>query len=291
MKKIYITLISIAISTSMSAQLSNLDLETWTDNGSYDDPDGWFTANQGAGILGFAPPVEKITSSPSEGLAAAKMTTVDCASCPSVGAPDPLPGFIQQETAYTAMATSVTFDYKYNGVAGDWGAAVVQLTVWDPVNDSIIIVAQALDTIATNSTSWSSKTMQFAYVNSLTPDSIKINFAGSIGGISADTTLPAPQSGTELSIDALTISSPSAVSVDELSVDGDIYYANDMIHVILTETPNGTISIYDLTGKQVYNSYANNINTIIYTNMYDKGIYLVKIEDKGKTLVKKVVIQ
>lgn len=290
MRKIYLTLLSIAIGSSFSAQLNNLDLDAWTANSGYDDPDGWLTVNQVASLLGISYPVEKITASPSQGTAAAKMTTVACAACPGFGAPDPLPGFIRQETAYTALATSVTFDYQYNGVSGDWGAAVIELTQWDPAGDSAIVVAEAIDTIATNVSTWTSKTVQFVYSSSLTPDSIKINFIGSIGGLIQDPTFPAPQPGSVLNVDAVMIASPSS-DIEEYQLDGNIYAANNMIHVILDQTPNGSISIYDISGKQVYNSITTNINTTISTSQYNKGIYLVKVENGGKSLVKKVIIE
>ncbi len=290
MKKLYITLLTLALTGTFSAQTTNLDLESWTAAGGYDDPDGWLTVNQAATILGISYPVEKITASPSQGLAAAKMTTIDCSSCPGFGAPDPLPGFIRQETAYTALATSVTFDYQYNGVAGDWGAVIVELTQWDPVGDSAIVIAEALDTIATNTTTWTSKTAQFVYSNSLIPDSIKINFVGSIGGLIADPTFPAPQSGTELSVDAISIASPSSF-IEEHTLEGNVYTANEMIHIILTEPSNGFVTIYDLTGKQVYRGSISNINTTINTNSFNNGIYLVEVQVENKSLVKKITIQ
>jgi hypothetical protein len=290
MKKIYMTLLTIALGGSLFAQVTNLDLESWTSAGSYDDPDGWLTVNQAALFLGISTPVEKITISPSQGLSAAKMTTVNCAACPSFGAPDPLPGFIRQETAYTALATSVTFDYKFSGVAGDWGAVVVELTQWDPIGDSAIVIAEALDTIATNTTTWTSKTAQFVYSSSLIPDSIKINFIGSIGGLVPDPTFPTPQSGTELSIDAISIASPASF-IEEHKLDGNIYTANDMIHIILSESNNGFVTIYDLTGKQVYQGSISNINTTINTNNFNSGIYIVEVNVENKSLVKKVTVQ
>lgn len=290
MKKLYITLLALALTGSFSAQVSNLDLDAWTSGGGYDDPDGWLTVNQAAAILGISYPVEKITAAPSQGVAAAKMTTLDCASCPGFGAPDPLPGFIRQETAFTGLATSITFDYKYTGVAGDWGAVIVELTQWDPVGDSAIVIAEALDTIATNTTSWTSKTAQFVYSSSLIPDSIKINFVGSIGGLIADPTFPTPQSGTELSVDAISIASPFG-SVEEHTLDGNVYTSNDMIHIVLTEPSNGFVTIYDLTGKQVYKGSVNNINTTINTNAFNSGLYLVEVQIGNKSLVKKITIQ
>jgi hypothetical protein len=291
MKKIYLTILTIALGTSFNAQLNNLDLDAWTANSGYDDPDGWTTVNQVATLLGIPYPVEKISSNPSQGIAAAKMTTVDCASCPGFGAPDPLPGFIRQETAYNALATSVTFDYKYNGVSGDWGAVVVELTQWDPAGDSAIIIAQAIDTMGASMSTWTARTVQFVYTSSLTPDSIKINFVGSIGGLVQDPSFPAPQSGSELSVDAVMITAPVFASIEENQIEGNIYTANDMIHIVLNESSRSDVSIYDLTGKQVYNGFANNVNTTINTSSYDSGIYLVKVLNGNKTLVRKVVIQ
>ena len=276
----------------MSAQLSNLDLESWTDAGGYDNPDGWMTVNDYAALLGIAEPVEKLTTSVSQGLAAAKMTTLDCASCGTFGVPDPLPGLLNQDIAYYSNPVSVNFDYQYAGVSGDWGAVIVQLTEWDPVGDSAKIVAQAVDTISDMAT-WTNRSVDFIYsAGTFTPDSLKIYFVASISAIIADPSFPAAAGGSALSIDAVEIVDPATSGIaTNNNLEAKVYVSNNNINVMTSEVNNTDVNVVDITGKVIYSSALRNNSTQIPTNGMSSGIYFVTLNGNGKRFVQKVIIE
>ena len=282
----------IAVGTSMSAQLTNLNLESWTDAGGYDNPDGWMTVNDYAALLGIAEPVEKLTTSVSEGLAAAKITTLDCPSCGGFGVPDPLPGLLNQDIAYYSNPVSVNFDYQYAGVGGDWGAVVIQLTEWDPAGDSAKIVAQAVDTISDMAT-WTNRSVDFIYnPGTFSPDSLKIYFVSSISGIIADPSFPAAADGSALSIDAVEIVDPAAAGVASYDeIDAKVFVSYNNINVITKDLNNTNVSVLDVTGKVIYNSTINNNTTLISTNEMSSGIYFVTLNGNGKRFVQKIIIE
>ncbi|MCR5863232.1 T9SS type A sorting domain-containing protein [Flavobacterium sp. J372] len=69
--------------------------------------------------------------------------------------------------------------------------------------------------------------------------------------------------------------------------------AKEIINVQLPEDiQNGTISLFDYTGRQVYqqNVQNGNINSIS-TGTFASGVYLLKVSSGSKTHVEKVIIQ
>lgn len=68
--------------------------------------------------------------------------------------------------------------------------------------------------------------------------------------------------------------------------------ANEIVNVQLpAEIQQGTISMFDYTGRQVYQQKIQATDTQIATTAFATGVYLLKIESGAKTHVQKVVIQ
>lgn len=290
MKKIYLSLLTIFVSLGMTAQLNNLDLESWTSGGSYNDPDGWLTVNQYAFFVGVSPAVTKLSSNVSQGLYAAEMFTQPCPGCTSFGLPDTLPGALIQQTGYYSnTVTDFEFDYQYAPVNGDWGAAFVELTVWDAVGDSAIIIAEAADTIGAAVSSWTTRSIPFVFNStSLMPDSIKIYFVSSARDLAGDPTFPYAGSGSTLRIDNVKIIDPATASVEETNENGVNVFAYNNIITINTETTSSfPFEVVDLTGKVVLSGKTESLNTRINAGHLRSGVYLVSVGDQ----VKKVIIE
>jgi len=53
------------------------------------------------------------------------------------------------------------------------------------------------------------------------------------------------------------------------------------------------VSIFDINGKLTYSKYFNNPRSIINTNMFPKGVYLIKIsytiDGEDKSVLKKII--
>ncbi|MCB9188220.1 MAG: T9SS type A sorting domain-containing protein [Flavobacteriales bacterium] len=289
MKKIYLLLLGIMLSFGLSAQLNNMGLNDWTAGFGYDDPDGWTTVNQYAAFISVSPSVLKITSNVSEGTAAAEMFTQPCPNCSSFGAPDTLPGALIQQTGYYSnTVTDFVFDYQYEPVNGDWGAAFVELTVWDAVNDTAIVIAEAADTIGATVTTWTTRTIPFVFNSTtLMPDSIKIYFVSSARDLAQDPTFPPVQDGSTLRIDNVKIIDPASASVEEYESPIEVFVYQRIITINAASTSVMPYEIVDLTGKVVMSGKTSSSTTQINAEHLRSGVYLVSVGDQ----VKKVIME
>lgn len=292
MKKIYLSFLGILISVGSFAQLTNLGLESWTAGSGYDDPDGWTTINQYAGLVGINPNVVKLSTNVSEGQYAAEMFTQNCAACVGFGAPDPAPGLLVQQTGYyTNTATDFTFDYQYEGVNGDWGAVMVELTIWDFVGDSARVIARAVDTIGATMTTWNSRTVSFVYdFPAQTPDTINIYFVSSARDVAQDPSFPAPQAGSTLRVDNIAVIDPAA-GVDEIASDLNVFAYQNIITIQSSNLSKAPYQVVDITGKTVMTGSTDGKTTRINANTLQSGVYLISIGSGDHKLVKKVIIE
>ncbi len=289
MKALYLTLTFLLTVGLSFTQTSNWDFETWSSGVGYDSPNNWENINQYASILGVTPSVEKITSGAPQGSYAAKLTTNSCANCAAVIGPgtDTLAGLITQNSGYTVVPQTATFMYKYNGVAGDMGLFYIEVTSWDAVGDSAIVVAAGVDSLLTVN-SWSSKTVQF-YPGpgaSLTPDTIKVTFLSSAGALGIGSVRP--QIGSELSVDALSLN--TQVSIAENSEENIVTVLEGTSLNIYFETEETQIELIDLNGRML--EQKRGINQVsVDVSEYPKGIYIIRYSSRESFGTKKVFIQ
>jgi hypothetical protein len=291
MKKIYLLFTSVCAFTFVVAQTENYDLESWTANTGYDDADNWLTANQYAGFLGIAPPVEKISTGAPQGFFAAKMTTRQCASCLGLlgAGTDPLTGLMQQNVPFIDQPATVTFMYDYTGVNGDVGLAYFEYTMWDVAGDSAIIIAAAADTLG-NTTGWSSRTLSFIPANAGTPDSLKVTLVSSAYFVIGDPGLVTPQVGSALSIDA--ISFDTQVGIDEIEeIDFSATISFGQLKVTTNQLVDASVQVVDLTGRTVLHSNVTSDITFLNISSFPKGIYLVRINNGVNATTKKIIIE
>lgn len=286
MRKFYLSLLGVAASLGLSAQLNNLGLNDWTAGFGYDDPDGWTTVNQYAAFVGASPNVLKISSNVSEGSAAAEMFTQACPGCATFGV-DTLPGVMFQETGYYSnTVTDFVFDYQYAPVNGDWGAAFVELTVWDAINDTAIVIAEAADTIGATVSSWTTRTIPFVFNSTtLMPDSIKIYFVSSARDLAGDPTFPYPQEGSTLRIDNVKIVDPATASVEEYESPIEVFAYQHVITINTANTLTLPYEIVDLTGKVVMSGKTSSMTTQINAEHLRSGVYLVSVGDQVKKVI------
>ncbi|KGO93866.1 hypothetical protein Q767_14435 [Flavobacterium enshiense DK69] len=65
--------------------------------------------------------------------------------------------------------------------------------------------------------------------------------------------------------------------------------ANDVLHITTSANEIKTIAIYDVMGKEVFNTTTAN-ETINITSL-NAGVYIIKITEEGKTATRKLVIK
>ena len=290
MIKIYFLISILTISSSLLAQTSNWDFETWTSGVGYDAPTDWENINQYAAILGVTPSVEKITNGAPQGFFAAKLTTHACANCVALLGPgtDTLSGLIQQEVAYFGAVPQIaTFMYQYAGVGFDVGLFYVEVTKWDAVGDSAIVVAAAIDTLS-NVGVWTSKSIGFlpGPGSALTPDSIKVTFLSSAGALGISSVRP--QIGSSLSVDALSLDTQVSIEKHEGFVFSTIVNQNNL--EVNLGSKSGIIELIDLTGKVLMSERVNGLG-IINVLDFPSGIYLVRCKTNGRIKTNKVFLK
>lgn len=67
--------------------------------------------------------------------------------------------------------------------------------------------------------------------------------------------------------------------------------ASEEISVSFGKPLTGVVSLYDLTGKQVYSSdLANKNNAQINVGKFAKGTYILLVKEKEKTQSRKIII-
>lgn len=219
MKKLLLAFVSLSMGIFASAQINNADFENWSQNTvgttTYDSLHQWFTYNDFAfplaaanGIPTFLLNEAAFQEQPgSTNASALRLETVDCQPCGQAGLPTTIPGFALNTSEYTQRPESISFDYKFSPVNGDWAGAAILLTAGGG-NDTI---AGAIIPIETAQSTYTSMTVPFSYFSGANPDSIRISLFSS-----GDTILnayypnaPAAQVGTEFIIDNLQLNMPT----------------------------------------------------------------------------------
>ena len=186
-KRLLLAFVALLSLFAVQAQ-TNLMLENWTlITGpapfftTADSPDDWldnsaiYEANYMAPSTLF-----KETTDVGEGAVSARMVTDLW-----VAAGFNLPGFIQQQVAFTGQPSKLSFKAKANPMAGDFNVVTINLTYWDVSGDSAITVAFGMATFDVATSSWFSVDVPLTYIDATLPDSMLITAASSgifVGG-------------------------------------------------------------------------------------------------------------
>lgn len=222
MKKLLLFSVLICTGLFSQAQINNADFENWSQNtvGSttYDSLHHWMTYNDLVFPLADAYGFPTILFSEgafqeqpgSGGVGSAlRLETVDCQLCPQAGLPTTIPAFAFFNNTYTQRPESISFNYKYEPVNGDWGAAAFLLTsgtgaLMDTIAGVIIPFENA-------QSSWTNMTFPLSYFSAANPDSIRVSLLSS-----GDTLLnnlynnvPPAEVGSKLYVDDIQLNMPT----------------------------------------------------------------------------------
>jgi hypothetical protein len=292
MKKLYISLVAVALSTVSFAQLTNLGLESWTAGSGYEDPDGWQTVNQFAGQIFITPPVTKVTTDPAEGMYSASMATRYCAICGTLGVPiDTIPGIMIQDQSINGKPISVSFKYKYAGVNGDNGGAFVELTKWDSMLADAEVIGSGFTIITSNSATWVDVTVNIDYVSATMPDSISITFFSSARAVTQDDAFPPSGINSTLTVDAISVSMPVGIVEEANEIEASVYVSNNQLVIQTEDLVGASFEVYSVTGQRMMQSVINNSTELIAIDELTSGIYLVKVISDQGTVTKKVFVK
>ena len=288
MKKILlIAIVSVFLSQGFSQVGLNLDFETWTAMGVYDEPDGWETLN-GLSLFGVPITVTKNTTSPAGGAASADLTTSLCTACPGFGLDTNLFGLIAQEIPVTELATTMDFDWKYTPVGSDSAAVFAEFTHYDTGIGDRVTDAVGFAILGANST-WMMETVAFFPLTTDVPDTLTIYATSSSGGLFGS---PVAEIGSVLSVDNFRVNFPTTSLEAEYALGANVFTREGNLVVTLEEPTNATISVVDMTGKTVVRHSFNGDRDILDTRSFSSGVYVVNVQsNNGYAVTKKIFIR
>lgn len=222
MKKILLSIISMTIGVSAFSQILNADFENWTAKSAtvafppqtinYDSLHNWQTINDFVGFAaanGFAIQPGATKEPGNVNSFALGLETIDCQPCALAGLPSTIPAFAFFNGDYTQRPESVSFDYKFAPVNGDWGAAAFLLT--SGTGSAMDTIAGAIIPFENAQANWTNMTVPLSYFSGANPDSIRVSLLSS-----GDTLLnalypnsPNAQVGTQIFFDDIQLNMPT----------------------------------------------------------------------------------
>ena len=269
MKNYLFSLLSMLLSASAGfTQIPNNGFESWTNMGSYSNPDNWSTLNNMTAPLGVYTCTKGTPGNP--GTAYIKLTSKSvtgmgvvpgiaiCGTLDSLTM-QPLGGF-----PFTNRPANLTGSWQHMIFGSSQGYIDVVMTYWDAGAQTRMPVASAHYVLTGMAMSWANFTIPITYVSNNSPDSCMIvlsasgsspsandylwvdnlNFSGTVSGIAETLTLSALQISPNPAHDFLTLDL-TRITAQQLTVD--IYAVSGKMLIRKTELVSGEKNILDIS--------------------------------------------
>jgi hypothetical protein len=275
------------------AQIPNNSFESWTNMGTYNNPDQWGTMNN-LSALGSIFTAEKGTPG-NPGSSYLKLTskTTPFGVLNGIAVSGKLDSLTMKPIsgfAYNLRPQNFTGKWQHMIYGTSQGAMTATLTKWNTVSSSRDTVAIANLIMTGMVMSWGTFTIPFVYNNGDFPDTCII-FLRASG--------PTPSNLDYLYVDDLSFTGtvagiePAENTSDKLFVFPNP--ANNNLSITLNETFTGkaTIELNDLKSNVVFTktmTAAEGNSLMIDTRNIAAGTYLVNVKGQDYTISKKVVV-
>lgn len=177
-------------------------------------------------------------------------------------------------TPFTAKATKVSGYFKYLQQGSDSGAVIVTFTKWNSstnMRDTVFIGGFIVNQPITNYTQFNVNVS----LGAQQPDSMNILFISSAGY--------APQIGSALLVDNLSVTIDNTGIEEVLSLSGQLYPnpAIDYVFITVPEPGTSLVEIFDASGKKVKNISYDHQSFMLDVSDLSKGLYLILINHNG----------
>lgn len=304
MRKVYLSLVALAMGTTTIAQ--NLDFEggTWSNFpvpgtvATYSMPDPWFGTTQreqpGANSTANAMRLE----TENDPTLSATLTSV--LQIPITN--NNVAGFgtnSLNRAVSDPFPVSVDFYYQFSPVGNDT-AGVVLIDVVDTMaagNTDDVTLAQGIAVFTSAQTTWTMTSVTLNVFQAGTPTNIDFAAFSSpkdfltLQGV----TLPDPEDGTYLLVDefVLTGNMASIAETEQYDINAYPNPASDNFRIELPDMRTNTISIMGMTGQVIKTIPVNNMNMNISVADLDNGVYFYQLkDDNGKVITtRKMVVK
>lgn len=289
------TALMFSVAISKAQTIPNASFESWTNMGTYSNPDGWDQLNVSTASMSKYT-CEKGTPG-SVGNAYLKLTSK------TIGSMGVVPGIcvsgkINQTTmkpesgfAYNNRPTSLTGKWQHMIYGNSQGFIQITFTRWDAGINKQIPVGSGMVTLSGMAMSWANFSIPISYIDNNNPDSCIIVMSASGNS---------PTDKDYLWLDNLTFSGTTGInnldkSIIELSVFPNPTNEILNVNVALKTSQVAMIQLIDLRGKVVL---TNNLemtngmsNQSISIKDFDKGTYLLKVVSDENSEIKKIIIE
>jgi hypothetical protein len=279
MKKTFQTILFTIMAVSCFPQIPNSGFESWTNMGSYENPDSWGTMNNTTASSAVYTATKGSPGNP--GSAYLKLTSATVG--PSVVNAIAVSGVLDSITKLPKLG--FPFSQRPQSFTGKWqhmifgssqGSVSVFLTRWNSISGQRDTVAMAKQTLAGMAMSWASFTIDFVYQSGEYPDTSYIILQASGSN---------PSQADYLWVDDLGFSG-SVAGIQEsnnpiLIINCYPNPANNEIEFSFSESliKGGRLIISDMTGNEIFakNLFENSFK--INTSCFADGIYFFELEN------------
>lgn len=293
MKKIKVLFLAL-LSGSAFAQIPNNSFESWTNMGTYENPDSWGTMNNTTALASVYTATKGTPGSP--GLSYLKLTSLTVG--PGVVNGIAVSGVLDTTTmlpksgfSYTTRSANFTGKWQHMIYGSSQGGITVLLTQWNTSLNKRDTVAIANQTLSGMAMSWANFTIPFTYFNGNNPDSCII-FLRASGS--------APTNNDYLWVDNLGFSG-TVTGMEEMGgpITNISVFPNPASSQInltfeLKEAQDVILTMVDLTGKVVYTKNYGAIqgvkSEVLSCEGIAKGTYFIKLNTVNGTQIQKVVL-
>ncbi len=280
MKKYFYLLLALTFAFTISkAQIPNAGFETWTNMGTYNNPDSWdclnsmtsgmsvYTCQKGTpGNPGTS--YIKLTSKTVTGMGV--MPGIAVCGTLDQSTMQPLSGF-----AFNQRPASLTGKWQHMIFGNSQGFIDVQLTYWDAGLQMSMPVATAHQTLSGMAMSWATFTIPLTYVSNNTPDSCIIILSASGSN---------PANNDYLWVDNLSFTGTVAgIKTNDFSSTISVFpipAVNDItVNLSSLKEKYVTLQISDMQGKLVtqLNKIEVSAKTSIDISALQKGNYMLTV--------------
>jgi len=250
-KSIYSFFALCSFVATATAQLPNPGFETWTNMGTYENPDGWATLNDLTTMSGIYTATKGTPGSP--GSSYLKLTSQTIG--PNVVNGIAVSGVIDQVTqqpvsgfAFNQQPASFNGKWQHMIYGTSQGSINVTLTRWDAGTNSRVVVANANKTLTGMAMSWANFSIPFVYVDGQAPDSCIIVMKASGNNPTQDDYLWVDNLSFVGNVAGLEEQSPA---ISEMSVYPNP--AEDKVTISMTSalSQKMQLNVYSLTGALI----------------------------------------
>lgn len=278
---------------SCLSQLQNGGFENWTNQGTFIEPDHWFSLNYVSFPLGSSLVCEQ-GSPGNPGSYYAKLTTRDIpgfgplTSSLTSGEYDNTSGRYTQGFPFSQRPADITGNWQYVPIGGDGGYVAVILSKWNTALASQDIIATTYYMLPGTQVNWTNFSVPLTYISADLPDTAVIIFA------SSGATGATPIGGSSLSIDNIGFSGTVSEVAENNSLP--VYLFPNPAHQFINVSgqlvgKETNYNIISLNGKSVQNGTLDSKTNRIEFNNLSKGNYFLLISCKTEHSIKRLVIE